>query len=180
MYYSIIFVLLNLSANDDVVDLLPIFAGSVEAAMSKTGSSDSNAQLDQVLNLQPEVSAQTGECSTSQRRKPRAQTKWPSDIIKVAGFDSEGFPTKDDGMKRWRLICGLIARQRVGINVKFGDLDDPTRQGLFETLKQFLEFPEGTSEAQMNHVREAAWKSIAKLHKHFKSTLVQNFVNQDT
>ena len=95
--------------------LLPIFAGSVEAAMSETGSSYSNAQLDQVLNLQPEVSAQTGACSTSQRRKPRAQTKWPSDIIKVAGFDSEGFPTNDDGMKRWRLICGLIARQRVGL-----------------------------------------------------------------
>ena len=59
-------------------------------AMSETGSSDSNPQLDQVLNVQPEVSAQTGACSTSQRRKPRAQTKWPSDIIKVAGFDSEG------------------------------------------------------------------------------------------
>ena len=62
-------------------------------AMSETGSSDSNPQLDQVLNVQPEVSAQTGTCSTSQtsqRRKPRAQTKWPSGIIKVAGFDSVG------------------------------------------------------------------------------------------
>ena len=117
MYYWIILVLLNLSANDDVVDLLPIFAGSMEAAMSETGSSDSNAQLDQVLNLQPEVSAQTGACSTSQHRKLRAQTKWPSDIIKVAGFNSDGFPTNDDGMKCWQLICGLIARQRVEINV---------------------------------------------------------------
>ena len=80
--------------------LLPIFAGSVEAAMLETGSSDSNAQLDQELNLQPKVSAQTGACSTSQCRKPRAQTKWPSDIINVAGFDSEGFPTNDDGIKR--------------------------------------------------------------------------------
>ena len=99
--------------------------------MSETGSSDSNAQLDQVLNVQPEVSAQIGACSTSQCRKPKAQTKWPSDIIKVAGFDSEGFPTNDDGMKRWRLICGLIARQRVGINVHFEDLDEPAWQGLF-------------------------------------------------
>ena len=107
--------------------MLPIFAESVEAAMSETGSSDSNAQLDQVLNLQPEVSAQTGACSTSQRRKPRAQTKWPSDIIKVAGFDSDWFPTNDDGMKCWRLIYGLIARQRVGINVHFEDLDEPAR-----------------------------------------------------
>jgi len=40
MYYWIILVLLNLSSNDDVVHLLPIFAGSVEAAMSETGSSD--------------------------------------------------------------------------------------------------------------------------------------------
>ena len=84
-----------------MVYLLPIFAGSVEAAMSETGSSDSNAQLDEVLNRQPEMSAQTGACSTSQRRKPRAQIKWPTDIIKVADFDSEGFPTNDDGMKRW-------------------------------------------------------------------------------
>ena len=79
--------------------MLPVFAGLAEAAMSETGSSDSNAQLDQVLNLQPEVSAQIGACSTSQRRKPKTQTKWPSDIIKVAGFDSEGFPTNDDGIK---------------------------------------------------------------------------------
>ena len=78
--------------------------------MLETGSSDSNAQLDQVPNLQPEVSTQTGACSTSQLRKPRAQTKWPSDIIKVAGFDSEGFLAIDDGMKRWRQIYGLIAR----------------------------------------------------------------------
>ena len=112
--------------------LLPIFTGSVEAAMSETGSSDSNAQCDQVLNLQQEVSAQIGACSTSQRRKPRAQTKWPSDIIKVAGFDSEGFLTNDDGMKRWWLICGLITRQRVGINVHFENLDEPVRQGLFD------------------------------------------------
>ena len=78
--------------------------------MSETGSSDSNAQLDEVLNRQPEMSAQTGACSTSQRRKPRAQTKWPTDIIKVADFDSEGFLAIDDGMKRWRQIYGLIAR----------------------------------------------------------------------
>jgi len=78
-----------------------------------------------------------------------------NDIVKVAGIDGEGFPTNDDGLKRWRLICGLIARQRVGINVKFEDLDDPARQGLFETMKQYLELPEGTSEAQMNRVRGA-------------------------
>jgi len=158
--------------------LLPIFAGSVEAAMSETGSSDSNAQLDQVLNLQPEMSAQTGACSTSQCRKPRAQTKWPSDIIKVAGFDSEGFPTNNDGMKCWRLICGLIARQRVGINVHFEDLDEPARQGLFDIMKQYLQFPEGTSEAELNRVRGAACKSIAKLHRSFKSNLVRNYVNE--
>jgi len=115
--------------------LLPIFAGSVEAAMSETGSSDSNAQLDQVLNVQPKISAQTGACSTSQRRKSRAQTKWLSDIIKVASFDSEGFPTNDDELKRWRLIYGLIARQRVGINVHFEDLDEAARQGLFDIMK---------------------------------------------
>ena len=120
--------------------------------MSETGSSDSNAQLDQVLNLQPEVSTQTGACSTSQRRKPRAQTKWPSDIIKVAGFDRDRFPTNDDGMKCWRLICGLIAWQRVGINVHYEDLDEPAQQGLFDIMKQYLQFSEGTSEAELTCV----------------------------
>jgi len=138
--------------------LLPIFAGSVEAAMSETGSSNSNAQVEQVLNVQPEVSAQTGACSTSQRRKPRAQTKWPSDIIKVAGFDSEGFPTNDDGMKRYQLICGLIARQRIGINVHFEDLYEPAQQGLFDIMKQYLQFLEGTSEEEMNRVSRATCK----------------------
>ena len=117
--------------------------------MPETGSSDSNAQLDQVLNLQPEVYAQIGACSTSQRRKPRAQTKWPSDIIKVAGFNSDRFPTNDDGMKHWRLICGLIARQRVGINVHFEDLDEPARQGLFNIMKQYLQFPEGRGRSEL-------------------------------
>ena len=134
--------------------------------MSKTGSSDSNAQRDQVLNLQQEVSAQIGACSTSQRIKPRAQTNCPSDIIKVAGFDSDWFPTNDDGMKRWRLFSGLIARQRVGINIHFENLDEPARQGL--------------SEAEMNHVRGMACKSNAKLHRSFKSNLLRNFVNEGT
>ena len=93
-------------------------------------------------------------------------------IVKVAGIDSDGFPTNDDCLKWWRLICGLIARQRVGINVKFEDVDEPARQGWFEIMKEYLEFPEGTTEAQMNRTRGAAWKSIAKLHRHFKSTLV--------
>ena len=130
-----------------------------------------------MLNVQPEVSAQTGACSTSQCRKPKAQTKWPSDIIKVAGFDSEGFPTNDNGMKRWRLICGLFARQRVGINVHFVDLDEPARQGLFDIMKQYFQFPEGISKAELNRVRGAACKSIAKLHRGFKSNLVRNYVN---
>ena len=148
--------------------------------MSETGSPDSDAQLDQVLNLQPEVSAQTGACSTSLRRKPRAQTKWPSDIIKVAGFDSEGFPTNDDGMKRWRLTYGLITRQRVGINIHFEDMDEPARWGLFNIMKQYMQFLEGTSEVELNRVRGAACKSIAKLHGSFKSSLVRNFVNDGT
>ncbi|RLN28740.1 hypothetical protein C2845_PM05G17910 [Panicum miliaceum] len=123
-------------------------------------------------------SGQTVACSTSQCRKPRTQTKWPTDVVKVEGIDSEGFLTNDNGLKRWRRIYGLIARQRVGINVNFEDVDELARQGLFETMKGYLEFPEGTSEAQMNHVRGAAWKSIAKLHIHFKSKLVRNFVNE--
>ena len=135
--------------------------------MSQTGSSDSNAQRDQVVD-QHELSVQRGACSTSQCRKPRTQTTWPSDIIKVAGFDSEGLTTNDDGMKCWRLICGLIARQRVGINVHFEDLDEPARQGLFDTMKQYLQFPEGTFEAELNRVRGTACKSIAKLHRSFK------------
>ena len=59
-------------------------------------------------------------------------------------------------------------------------MDKPTRQGLFKIIKQYLEFPKGTSEAQMNRVRGVAWKPIAKLHRHFKSNLVRNFVNEGT
>ena len=104
--------------------MLPIFAESLQAVMSQTGSSNtSSAQHDQEDHK--EVSGQTAAYSTSQRRKPRAQTKWRHDIVKVAGIDSEGFPTNDDGLKRWRLICGLIARQRVGINIHYEDLEEP-------------------------------------------------------
>ncbi|RLN34372.1 hypothetical protein C2845_PM03G26130 [Panicum miliaceum] len=127
--------------------------------MSQTGSSNTSiAQHEEPAHSQA-PSGQTAACSTSQRRKPRKQTKWPTDVVKVEGIDDEGFPLNDNGLKRWRLICGLIARQRVGIN------------GLFEIMKEYLEFLEGTFEAQMNHVRGAALKSIGKLHKHFKSNL---------
>ena len=47
-------------------------------------------------------------------------------------------------------------------------------------MKQYLQFPEGTSKAEMNRVRGAACKSIAKLHKRFKSSMVRNFVNEGT
>ncbi|RLN40628.1 hypothetical protein C2845_PM01G48040 [Panicum miliaceum] len=142
--------------------------------MSQTRSSNtSSAQHEEPAHSGASF-GQTAACSTSQRRKPRIQTKWPTDVVKVEGIDGEGFPTNDNGLKWWRLIYGLIARQRVGINVNFEDVDEPARQGLFETMNEYLEFPEGTSEAQMNRVRGAAWKSIAKLHRHFKSKLVKS------
>jgi len=59
--------------------------------MSQTGSSNtSNGQCDQEGNHQ-EVSGQTAASTTSQRRKPRAQTKWPNDIIRVTRC---GIPNK--------------------------------------------------------------------------------------
>ena len=45
-------------------------------------------------------------------------------------------------------------------------------------MKQYLQFPEGTSEAELIRVRGAACKSIAKLHRSFKSSLVRNYVNE--
>ena len=45
-------------------------------------------------------------------------------------------------------------------------------------MKQYLQFPEGTSEAELNRVRGAACKSIAKLHRSFKCNLVRNYVNE--
>ncbi|RLN33067.1 hypothetical protein C2845_PM03G26830 [Panicum miliaceum] len=138
--------------------------------MSQTGSSNTSGAHHEPTHS-GEPSRQTAACSTSQRRKPRTQTKWPNDVVKVEDIDGEGFPTNGNGLKRWRLICGLIAQQRVGINVKFEDVDQPMQQGLFEIMNEYLEFHEGTSEAQMNRVRGATLKSIAKLHRHFKSNL---------
>ena len=48
------------------------------------------------------------------------------------------------------------------------------QQGLFDIMKQYLQFPKGTSNAEMNRVRGAASKLVAKLHRSFKSNLVQN------
>ena len=75
--------MLPIIANSDMLlsyihansDSLPIFAGSLQAVMSQTGSSNtSSTQRDQEGNHQ-EVSRQTAACSMSQCRKPRAQTK---------------------------------------------------------------------------------------------------------
>ncbi|RLN29337.1 hypothetical protein C2845_PM05G22600 [Panicum miliaceum] len=156
--------------------------------MSQTGSSTNSSAQHEEPAHSGAPSGQTTACSTSQRRRPRTQTKWPTDVVKVEGIDGEGFPTNDNGLKRWRLICGLITRQRVGINVNFEDVDEPARQGLFETMKEYLEFPEGTSEAQMNLVRGAAWsqspsstgKEPFDVHKHLDRRDWEMFVESTT
>ncbi|RLN09542.1 hypothetical protein C2845_PM11G04500 [Panicum miliaceum] len=126
-------------------------------------------------------SSNTAASTKTLCRKPRTQTKWPNDVVKVEGIDGEGFPTNDNGLKWWRLICGLIARQRVGINVNFEDVDEPARQGLFETMKEYLEFPKGTSEAQMNRVRGGHGnKEPFEVHKHLDHQDWEMFVETTT
>lgn len=149
--------------------------------MSQTGSSHSDPMSSGRVppSNEPTTSGQTAACSATRPRKPRSQNKWPTDKVTCQGINADGTPTDKEGLKRFRLLCGLIARQRVGINVKFENLDEAARQSLFDALLEYLDYPENLTPRQRKDAFRAAMKSIAKLHRTFKTTLANKFALQN-
>ncbi|KAG2550372.1 hypothetical protein PVAP13_9KG346964 [Panicum virgatum] len=151
--------------------------------MGKIGAKGNNATDTQGANLNSAAasqahSSQTAE-STTRARKSRTQTKWPEDKVTVTGLDEQGWPTPDAARERFVLVCGLIARERVSINVKVEDLTPETRRDLFTVLEEKLEYPANLSIVARDKAIKSAMKEIALLQRRFKAHLRADFVRQD-
>ena len=97
----------------------------------------------------------------------------------ATGLDEQGWPTPDAARERFVLVCGLIARERVSINVTVEDLTPETRRDLFTILEEKLEYPANLSTAARNKAIKSAMKEIALLQWRFKTHLRADFVRQD-
>ena len=82
----------------------------------------------------------------------------------------------DAARERFVLVCGLIARERVSINVKVEDLTPETRRDLFTILEKKLEYPANLSIAARDKAIKSAMKEIALLQRRFKAHLRVDFV----
>ena len=97
----------------------------------------------------------------------------------ATGLDEQGWPTPDAARERFILVCGLIARERVSINVTVEDLTPETRRDLFTVLEEKLEYPVNLSTAARDKAIKSAMKKIASLQRRFKAHLRADFVRQD-
>ena len=158
------------------------------SSKSSTGDNEpvthaNNATDQQGANLN---SAATSEAHSSQiagsstrALKSRTQTKWPEDKVTATRLDEQGWPTPDAARERFVLVGGLIARERVSINVKVEDLTPETRRDLFTILEEKLEYPANLSTAARDKAIKSAMKEIALLQWQFKAHLRADFVRQD-
>lgn len=110
--------------------------------------------------------------SGARAQKPRSQTQWPTDKITITGIDANELPIDENALNRFWRVARLIAWERVPITTKFNDLN-----ALFDNVvKEYLEYPGNMSERQTIVVVNAAMKTIMKLHRGFKSKLVNRFL----
>jgi len=158
------------------------------SSKSSTGDSEpitqgNNATDTQGANLNSTAASQAYSSQTAgsstRARKSRTQTKWPEDKVTATGLDEQGWPTPDAARERFVLVCGLIARERVSINVKVEDLTPETRRDLFTILEEKLEYPANLSTAARDKAIKSAMKEIATLQWRFKAHLRAAFVRQD-
>ena len=83
----------------------------------------------------------------------------------ATGLDEQGWPTPDATSERFILVCGLIAWERVSINVKVEDLTPETRRDLFTILEEKLEYPANLSTAAHDKAIKSTMKEIALLQR---------------
>jgi len=117
-----------------------------------------------------------GDGSGGQQKRARTSTKWPKDMIVVAGIDRGGMPTERNQKLRLRTLAGLIARQRLSLVMPcFKSLSDKQNWFLFgKYVQPFLEFP---PEMKLFGFRKVM-KSTVKAWRTHKSKLKAQFVRK--
>ena len=141
-------------------------------------SSDSVPTQHNVEHSSQTHSTQTA-ASSNRARGSRTQTRWPEDKLTATGLDNHFWPTPDAARDIFVLLCGLIARERVSINMKFEDLIYDEKKALFTALHEKLEYPANLSTVNLNKAMKAAMSEIATLQQWFKTHLRNTYVRKD-
>ena len=93
--------------------------------------------------------------------------------VTITGIYADGIPTDENALNRFWRVAWLIAWERVPIMTKFEELNDEAKRNLFDNaINEYLEYHENMSKHQTIAAFNAAIKAIAKLHRSFKSKLV--------
>ncbi|RLN27957.1 hydroxyproline-rich glycoprotein-like [Panicum miliaceum] len=155
------------------------YSASALVKMYEMGSSADNNSQPASPAPELEHSSQTKESGT-RARKPRTQTKWPEDKFTAIGIDDEVWPVPQATRDRFVLVCGLIAQERVSINVKLESIPKETKEReFFLGIEEFLEYPGNLSSVDRQKAIRLAIKEIGILHRRFKSHLRKDFVRQE-
>ena len=87
-----------------------------------------------------------------------------------------GCPLPEVTLKKWRTICGVIARSRVLIIVAdWSDVTQSEREALYAQLKQSFRVLKEAEEG----FRRASLLTMGKCWRNFKSRLVVDFLKQN-
>jgi hypothetical protein len=114
------------------------------------------------------ASAQQDQMGGAQRRgrAPRTSTKWPSDTMIVTKVDIVGMTVPLTQKRRFRVLAGLVARQKIHLNLpEIEELSNDEKWDLFVKLVQkHLKFQEDAKPQAF----KLFWKTITKARRQFR------------
>jgi hypothetical protein len=126
------------------------------------------------------ASAKQDQMGGAQRRgrAPRTSTKWPSDTMIVTEVDIVGMPVALTQKRRFRVLAGLVARQKIPLNLpEIKELSNDGKWDLFDKhVQKHLKFHEDAKPQAF----KLFWKTAAKAWRQFRFQLRQDFIRKRT
>jgi hypothetical protein len=123
-------------------------------------------------------SAQQDKMGGSQRRgrAPRSSTKWPTDTMIVTKVDTVGMPVPLTQKRRFRVLAGLVARQKIPLNLpKIKELSNDEKWDLFDKhVQKHLKIQE---DAKLQAFKPF-WKMATKAWTQFRFQLRRDFIRK--
>jgi hypothetical protein len=122
--------------------------------------------------------AQHGQMGGAQRRgrAPRTSTKWPSDTMIVTEVDIVGMLVPLTQKRRFRVLVGLIARQKIPLNLpEIKELSNDEKWDLLDKhVQKHLKFQEDAKP----QASKLFWKMAAKAWRQFRFQLRRDFIRK--
>jgi hypothetical protein len=161
-----------------------ITVAKVVTVISLTINSQDNSDEDYRPGPQDEeegngtLSAQQDQVGGAHRqgRAPRTSTKWPSDTMIVNEVDIVGMPVPLTQKRRFRVLVGLVARQKIPLNLpEIKELSNGKKWDLFDKhVHKHLKFQEDAKPQAF----KLFWKTAAKAWRQFRFQLRRDFIRK--